>query len=172
MVLRSVCCRGGRSCAPPVKIRKEICPAGSTNRASMVCGESKLIRAAASSIASGSPSRRAQISATALAFWSSTTKSPLTAFALSTNRETAGDAESVSKFHGTLRFGTSSGGTLKVCSPRTCSGARLVTRTFRCGDASISVVITVAAVRMCSRPSSTSSILFSHKYSVNRDSNG
>ena len=67
---RSVCWRAGRSRAPPVS-------SGSrrSRRASIACGGSSRIRAAASSIASGRPSRRWQISATAGAFSSVTAKS-------------------------------------------------------------------------------------------------
>ena len=71
---RSVCWRAGRSRAPPVSSGRR-----RSSRASSACGESSLIRAAASSIASGSPSRRTQISATAGAFSLVTAKSGLIA---------------------------------------------------------------------------------------------
>ncbi len=54
-----------------------------------MAGGSKRMRAAASSIASGKPSRRTQISATAGAFSFVTAKSDLTADARSTNSATA-----------------------------------------------------------------------------------
>ena len=62
MVLRRVCCRAGTSLAPPVNMASR-----RLRRASKACGDSSFIRAAASSIANGSPSRRTQVSATALA---------------------------------------------------------------------------------------------------------
>ena len=60
-----------------------------SRRVSSACGESILTQAAASSIASGSPSRRWQISATAGALALVTAKSGLTACARSTKRRTA-----------------------------------------------------------------------------------
>ena len=63
MAARSVRCRAGRSRAPPVST-----PSRRPSRSSSARGGSSLIRAAASSIASGSPSSRWQISATAGAF--------------------------------------------------------------------------------------------------------
>ena len=60
MVLRSVCWRAGISCAPLIKSVKRW-----PSRASSASGGSTLLRAAANSIAKGSPSRRTQISATA-----------------------------------------------------------------------------------------------------------
>ena len=58
---RSVCCRSGASRAPPVSSGRRC-----SSRASSASGDSTLTRAAASSIASGRPSRRRQISAHAL----------------------------------------------------------------------------------------------------------
>ena len=55
---RSVCCRTGRSGPPPVSRASR-----RSRRPSICAGERMRIRAAASSMASGSPSRRAQISA-------------------------------------------------------------------------------------------------------------
>ena len=76
MASRIVCCRCGRSRPPPVS-------SGSrwSSRASSADGERTLTRAAASSMASGRPSRRRQIAATAWAFCSVTAKSGLTACA-------------------------------------------------------------------------------------------
>src|SRR5437773_1688946 len=62
MAARIVRCRSGRSRAPPVRN-----PSRSSRRASIAGGESSLALAAASSIPRGSPSNRAQISATASA---------------------------------------------------------------------------------------------------------
>ena len=57
IVSASVCCRSGRSRAPPVSNCKRL-----SNRSNMARGESIFVRAAASSIARGSPSRRRQTS--------------------------------------------------------------------------------------------------------------
>ena len=62
MVLCSVWCRSGTSRAPLVKTANRW-----PSRARRACGESNLMRAAASSIASGNPSRRMQIPAIAAA---------------------------------------------------------------------------------------------------------
>ena len=59
---RSVCCRAGRSRAPPVRSCSRC-----SSRASIAAGVSSLTRAAASSIARGRPSSRMQISAVARA---------------------------------------------------------------------------------------------------------
>src|SRR5215831_11855216 len=58
MVLLSVCCLTGRPRAPLVSICSRC-----SNRANKASGGSSLMRAAASSIAKGSPSRHTQISA-------------------------------------------------------------------------------------------------------------
>ena len=58
IVSRIVCCRAGRSRAPPVSSGNR-----GSSRASSAAGGSTLTRAAASSIASGSPSSRRQIAA-------------------------------------------------------------------------------------------------------------
>jgi hypothetical protein len=74
----------GASRAPPVR-KGSRC----SNRASIACGGSSRTRAAANSMANGSPSSRQQISATAGALSLSTTKSGLTACARSIKRRTA-----------------------------------------------------------------------------------
>ena len=63
IVARSVCCRSGRSRAPPVSSGRRF-----SSRASSAAGASRRTRAAASSMASGSPSSRWQIAAIAAAF--------------------------------------------------------------------------------------------------------
>ena len=68
-------------------------------------GESSLIRAAASSSASGSPSRRTQSSATASAFSSESSKSGLASRARSTKSRTASMRRSRSTSSGTRRVG-------------------------------------------------------------------
>src|SRR2546425_9757197 len=59
MVLRRVCCREGLSRSLLVRTARRF-----PSRARSACGGSSLTRAAASSMASGNPSRWAQISAT------------------------------------------------------------------------------------------------------------
>ena len=88
---RSVCWRAGRSRAPPVRICSRL-----SSRPSIAAGGSVLTRAAASSMASGRPSRRLQISAIARAFSLVSAKSGLDAVARSTNSITAGLRASVS----------------------------------------------------------------------------
>ena len=82
-VFRSVRCRSGRSRAPPVSS-----PILSSSRASRACGGSSLTLAAASSMASGSPSSRRHISATAPAFPLVSSKPADAACARCTNRRT------------------------------------------------------------------------------------
>ena len=84
---RGACrCRAGRSWAPPVRRSSRF-----SSRPRIACGESSFTRAAASSIASGSPSSRRQIPATAAAFSSVSSKSGLTARARSRKNSTAGE---------------------------------------------------------------------------------
>ena len=102
--------REGR--APPVSSvrlrwsRGRICP-----------GVRTLVRVAASSMASGSPSSRAQISATAWAFSSVSSKLGRTAWARSTNSRTASDRPRASGSGGPAGSGRASGGTTSSCSP-------------------------------------------------------
>jgi hypothetical protein len=89
-------------------------------------GLSERVRTAASSIASGMPSSRRQILATAGAFSEVSSKPGLTSSARSTNNRTA------SAFRISTKSGEStmaSGGTPKVTSPATPSGSREVART-------------------------------------------
>ncbi len=90
MAPRSVRCRAGRSRAPPVS-RASPRPASWARRAA---GGSTPTRAAASSIARGRPSRRAQTSATSSPFRSVRAKSGRTARARATKRRTASDCAS------------------------------------------------------------------------------
>jgi hypothetical protein len=77
--------RSGRSRAPPVS-RLNL----SSIRASSACGGSSRTLAAASSMASGSPSSRRQISATASALSLASLKLGAAAWARSTNKPTEG----------------------------------------------------------------------------------
>ena len=101
------------------------------------------MRAAASSTASGSPSRRAQISSTADAFSSVSAKRGSAPRARSTKSATASSR--------------SSGSSGYSCSPETRSAERLVTRNERPGAPSSTSDSTGAASASCSKLSITSS---------------
>ena len=88
------------------------------------------MRAAASSMASGSPSRRTQISAMVRVLAGVTWKSGLAACVQYRKRATAAYCERLSLPGRWVRSGSASGGTGNSCSPRMCSTARLVTRTL------------------------------------------
>ena len=90
-VARSVRCRSGRSTGPAPSASRRV-----PSRASSAFGSSNRVRAAASSMASGRPSRRRQISTTARALSSVSVKPWRTAWARSTNSCTAGSARSCS----------------------------------------------------------------------------
>ena len=111
---RSVCCRAGRSRAPA-----DSSPSRSPSRPSIAWGVRTRIRAAASSIASGRPSRRTQISATAGAFSFVTSKPGRTARARSMNSATASYCESCDSDGRLAGSGRPSGGTGYSCSPDT-----------------------------------------------------
>ena len=90
-----------------------------------------MTRAAASSMASGSPSRRLQISAIARAFSLVSAKSGLDAAARSTNSFTAAFVASASSDVVLVGSGRGSGSTGTSSSSYRCGAARrLVTRTF------------------------------------------
>ena len=105
-----------------------------------------LIRAAASSIASGNPSRRTQISAMAGALALVTWNSGLTAWARWMKSATASYCDSATRSGKCLGSGTARGGTANSCSPRTCSTARLVTITLSIGQAARSSATYTAAL--------------------------
>ncbi len=147
MVLRRVWCRFGPSRAPPVKMASR-----QPRRASRICGDSSFIRAAASSIANGSPSRRTQISATALALVVVNWNSGLTACARWRKSATDGECASAAWSGRCARSGNSS-----VCSARTCNTSRLVTSTLSCGQDVSRSATCDAAPTTCSKLSSSSS---------------
>jgi hypothetical protein len=91
------------------------------------------VRVAASSMARGSPSSRAAISATAGAFWVVSRNSGRTAWARSTNSRTASDRPRASRSGGRRGSGRSSGGTTSSCSLRRANAAREVTSTLTSG---------------------------------------
>ena len=126
------------------------------------------MRAAASSIASGSPSRRTQISATAGAFSLVTSKPGFTARARSMNSATASYCDSCASDGRLAGSGRSSGGTGYSCSPETCSALRLLARTVRFGEA-VSIWLTdEPAPITCSKLSSTISMRFAPMWSMRR----
>ena len=86
-VARRVRCRSGRSAVPVPSASSDL-----DSRSSSAPGSSSRVRAAASSMASGRPSRRRQIATTAAALPSVRAKPGRTARARSTNSATAGDA--------------------------------------------------------------------------------
>ena len=101
------------------------------------------MRAAANSIANGSASTRAQISATTASSSSPTARSGAATSARSTNRRAAASAPS--------------GGSGRTASPGTPSASRLVANTTRSGHASRSSYTALAAASTtCSQLSSTS----------------
>ena len=109
-------------------------------------------------MASGSPSRRQQISTTAAALPSLSLKSGLTAAARCMNRDMAEYCGNTSRGGKDLKSGSSSGGTGNSCSSYTRRAARLVTRSLRLGAAAISSVSIGAAASTCSKLSISRSI--------------
>ena len=147
---RSACCRSGRSRQPPVSR-----PSEWSSRRKIACGGSSLIRAAASSMASGRPSSLRAIAAIAAAFSSSSSKSGTAAAARSANRRTDSQAASEAAAGRASSAGTASGGTGHSCSPETRSGERLLTRIRTALVSSSSRVTTGAPSSRCSKLSST-----------------
>ena len=158
MAARSVCCLCGRSRAPPVNSCNRL-----ARRVSMEEGERTLTRAAASSMASGRPSNRAQISVTADAFSRVSSKSGLAATARCRNSSTAGYWDRTSTESVDRGTGSASGGTGNSCSPYTCSAARLVTRILRLGPITSSSATVGAACTRCSKLSNRNSMGARHE---------
>ena len=91
----------------------------------------------ASSIASGRPSNRQQISATADAVSSVSPKSGFTAWARSMNNRIASDwVQLVERGMFEIGPGQRQRGPANTCSPRRCSTSRLVTSSFSWGHSS------------------------------------
>ena len=123
-------------------------------------------------MASGSPSSRRQISATAGAFSLSMAKSGLTACARSMKRRTASYWESCSSVVGGLRRGRPRGGTGYSRSARSRSGTRLVASTFSPGDGPSSSPTAGAASTRCSKLSRTRSSCLAARKSRRRSASG
>ena len=147
MVFRRVCWRDGRLMSPAARLR--LCP----RRASRAPGARILTRDAASSMASGSPSRRRQMAATSAALPGVTVKPGLTMSACCANSCAAAQAATSPA---PAARGTSSGSTGCSCSPCRCSGRRDVASTTRPGAADSNAATTPAAPGSCSRLSRTS----------------
>jgi hypothetical protein len=134
-------CAGG---AGPYGSRRPAGGARSSRRAAICSAERTRTRAAASSMARGSPSRRAQICTTARALAAVRVKPGRAAAARSTNRRTASyDSTSTGGERGhrgvaglpSGSSGTVSGGTVHKSSPSTPKADRLVARIWSRGQA-------------------------------------
>ena len=142
--------------APPVSTAKM------SSRRSASCAAGRIrIRAAASSIASGRPSRRRQICRTAAALSSVTRNDGRTSWARCSKRRTASEPPSAAAVAVTTAppGGSDSGGTGQLHSPSTPSGSRLVARIDSAGQATSSRSARPAtAAARCSQLSSTISV--------------
>ena len=140
-----------RSWGPPVS-------SGSirSSRVSNSAGDSTFTRAAANSMASGSPSRRRQIVVTAAAL--SLVNANEGAAARSTKRRTAGTLEILVGSGAAASSGNASGATTNSRSSCRRSGEREVARTVRAGHSARTSATHSAAPGRCSRLSSTSSM--------------
>ena len=149
MVSRSVCWRAGRSSGPPRSSCKRA-PGAAVSRARIACGGSNLLRAAASSIARGNPSRWTQIAATAAAFSVSRWKVGMTAWARCIKSVTAEIWASVTTSGSCFRSGKANGATGYSCSPEMCKMARLATSMVRREQVTSSFASWGAAAATCS----------------------
>jgi hypothetical protein len=128
-----------------------------SNRSSKAAGESTVRRAAASWSASGNPSRRRQISATAAALLWVRVKPGRLSRALVMKRATAGTVASTPGSAAAAASGSGSGATGTMRSPRMRSGSRLVASTFRRGAISSTRSASGASDANCSTLSITNS---------------
>ena len=126
------------------------------------------MRAAASSMASGKPSRRRQMSATAAASAGIRTKSSRRAWARETNSRTASDRSASSTEGARPGSANPSGGTACSCSPEIWSRTRLVARTVSPGQPPSRSATSGAAATRCSKLSSTSSSRRSRRNAISR----
>jgi hypothetical protein len=155
MAARRVLCRAGRSRGPPTRRANLL----SSLLRSKSSGRS-LIRLAANSIASGSPSNREQIAATISAFSAVRANPESASSALRANSSMAGYATNCSGESNDVGSGKTRGGTSICRSPRTRKRPRLVTSTFNIGHSSSNRATSGAASITCSMLSSTSSAFF------------
>ncbi len=125
-------------------------------------GERTVRRDAASSIASGIPSSRRQISATAPRCFDVSVNPGLACSARSAKSRTDSIAVSDTTVAASSADGVRSGGTENTCSPATRSPSRLVVRIVRFGpERSTACAISAHGVRWCSQLSSTMRSRFS-----------
>ena len=160
-VARRVRWRSGTSTAPVPKASNEL-----LSRCSNASGSSRRERAAASSMASGRPSRRRAISATAAALAGVSAKSWRTALARSTNSCTGGDEASASGSAVAGSGGSASGGTAYSLSARSRRAIRQVARIVTPAQRASSSLRSRAASTTCSRLSRMSSHRSSPKWST------
>ena len=152
MAPRSVRCRSGRPSLPDDRTASRC-----SSRLRRAAGDRTLVRAAASSIASGKPSRRVTIAAIVRSSSSVGSKPGRAIRARSTNSATAPISRRTAGGARSARSGRWSGGTGIRCSPYRRSGRRLVTSTLILGAAFSRPSMSGAASRICSRLSRTSS---------------
>ena len=159
IVAAMVCCRIGASRGPSLssESRSVIC----ARRAS---GERIVIRAAASSMASGRPSSARQSAAIFSPLAAVRAKLGRTARARSTKRRTASFSATVSHLD-PVDAGKGRGSIGRTCSPWTWRGARLAARIWRAGQDARRVATSAAlAARRCSQLSSTSSVCWGRRW--------
>ena len=130
------------------------------------------MRAAASSIASGSPSRRAQMPATAAALSAVSAKSGLRARARAMKRRTASSASRRSRLGSWVGSGTARGSTPTSCSAVSASRVRLVAKMHSRGAAASRAARSGAASKTCSQLSNTSKSCRSARYARRRSATG
>src|SRR5579859_3052349 len=150
MAPRKVCWRAGKSRAP-----WERRVSAESNWVSSWGGEKYLVRAAASSIARGSPSNRAQIAATAVALAEVNWKEAETACARATKSATASYCERCAGSRECGERGTERGETTTSHSACKCSTILLVTRTLSLEQAESNAATSGLASTTCSKLSSS-----------------
>ncbi len=159
MALFRVFCRAETARIPSAYMIKGPCICSNN-----VCGDINRTREAINSIANGTPSRCAQMEATACTFFAFNEKSGLTARARSANNIRAGksDTFSISTSTENVSCGKSSTGTWNNHSPGTRNDSRLVAMIFKWGQSERRPEASKAESSIrCSRLSSMISICFS-----------
>ncbi len=152
---------GGQVRAPPVRIGSR-----AVSRPSIASGGRILMRAAASSIASGRPSSRVQISAIAGALSDRPPEGRTSGLGTLDGEGTLSYCEVAATSLACRRSGRANGRTGYSCSPVICSRTRLVARTLMPGAVTSNSPMKVAASMTCSRLSGTSSVRRSRRYAV------
>ena len=156
--LHSIAPRRVRWRGRAVLLPEESNPNTSSSLAAICWGSSTRARAAASSMARGSPSRRRQICATAAAFSSPNANEGRTAWVRSTNNRIASLAAATARVTGLPASGSVSAGTSQARSPPIPSASRLVAMMRSRGQLfSNESASRAQASTRCSQLSSTSS---------------